>query len=319
MEDLRTTQAPGFRLHPFRSLLILLGFVLIGMSVGGLLAMVALLGWTTAQGEDAVLNMAEIMTSPELFAGGWYALMLVQAVSHVFTFLVPSLLFWRLLEGRRWRDFQARPLAAVPSLALVALLTVSFMPFNGLIIDWNQGIELPALLESLEQWMKDKEAQLGKLTTFLTTFSSPLQLLVALGVIAVLPAIGEEVLFRGIVQRKLTEWTASVHAGIWLAAVVFSAIHVQFYGFVPRVLLGALFGYLYVWSRNLWVPILAHFVNNGFTVLMVWLHRQKLVSVDIENTRSVPLAGAFFSLLLTIGFLYYFRKRNLSARSQPHG
>ena len=89
MEELRTTHSRGSRLHPFRSLLILLGFVLIGMSVGGLLAMVVLLGWTTAQGEDAVLNAGEMLTNPELFEGSWYALMMVQAVSHAFTFLVP--------------------------------------------------------------------------------------------------------------------------------------------------------------------------------------------------------------------------------------
>ncbi|WP_266367234.1 CPBP family intramembrane glutamic endopeptidase [Tellurirhabdus rosea] len=299
-------------------MLILLGFVLIGMSVGGLLAMVVLLGWTTAQGEDAVLNAGEMLTNPELFEGSWYALMMVQAVSHAFTFLVPCLLFWRLFEGRRWADFNARPLSAVQSVGLVALLTIAFMPLNGLVIDWNQGLELPPVLESLETWMKQKEEQLGKLTAFLTTFSTPLQLVIAVFVIAVLPAVGEELLFRGIVQRKLIEWTANVHAGIWIAAFIFSAIHMQFYGFIPRVLLGALFGYLYVWSRNLWVPILAHFVNNGFTVLMVWLYRQKMVSVDIENTDSVPLTGAFFSLLLTIGFLYYFRKSNQSARSHPY-
>jgi membrane protease YdiL (CAAX protease family) len=99
--------------------------------------------------------------------------------------------------------------------------------------------------------------------------------------------------------------------------MIFSAIHVQFYGFVPRVLLGALFGYVYVWSGNIWVPILAHAVNNGFTVLMVWLHHRQMVSVDIENTESVPLTGALISLLLTIGFLAFFRKSNQSP-SQPY-
>lgn len=304
--------------HPLGSLLILLGFVLIGASLGGILSAVILGGWALAQGEDTALNIGQLLSNPERFEGSWPLLMVVQAVSHLFTFLLPCLLFWRFIERRRWTDFHLQPLSAVQAVGLVALLTIAFMPFNGLVIEWNQGLDLPAGLNGLEQWMKDKEDQLAKLTTFLTTFQSVPELLLALLVIAVIPAIGEEVLFRGIVQNKLIRWTGSVHAAIWLAAAIFSAIHIQFYGFFPRMLLGALFGYLYVWSGNLWVPILAHFVNNGFTVLMVWLYRRQMVGIDIENTDSVPLTGAFFSLLLTTVFLFYFRRSNSTSRENPY-
>jgi len=319
MTDFRAqSTAPG-ELHPGRSLLILLGFVLIGMSLGGILAAALLLVWTTSLGEDALLNSAELLNSPELFEGSWYLLMGVQSISHAFTFLLPSLLFWRVVERQRWDGLHDRPLSAVQALGAVALLTIAFMPFNGLIIEWNQGLRLPVTFQVVEEWMKAKEAQLSKLTRFLTTFDDPLQLVLAVFVIAVLPAVGEEVLFRGLIQRKLVQWVGNVHLGIWLAALLFSAIHLQFYGFVPRVLLGALFGYLYVWSGNIWVPILAHFVNNGFTVVMVWLHRRSVVPVNIENTDSVPLTGALFSLLLTIVLLIYFQKSNSSTRLDPHG
>jgi uncharacterized protein len=310
MEEYRANVPTSRPLHPFRGILVLVGFMLLGMSIGGFLAGLLILAWTAAQGEDAVLNMLEILEKPEQFEGSWYLLMLVQGVSHLFSYLIPGLLFWRLVEHRRWDDFSNRPLSAVQSVGLVVLLTIAFMPFNGLVIEWNQQMDLPDTLAPLEQWMKQKEEDLSRITTFLTTFSSPLQLVIALLVIGVIAAIGEEVIFRGLLQRKLAQWTGNMHTAIWLAAIVFSAIHVQFYGFVPRVLLGALFGYLYVWSRNLWVPILAHFVNNGFTVFMVWLYQRKMVPVDIENTESVPLTLAFFSLLLTSGFLYYFRKTN---------
>ena len=138
----------------------------------------------------------------------------------------------------------------------------------------------------------------------------PTLALVALVVVAVVPAVGEEVLFRGILQRNLTRWTGNVHAGIWLAAILFSAIHVQFLGFVPRMLLGALFGYLYVWAGNIWIPILAHFVNNGFTILMVYLYQRKVVPVDIESNESVPLAAALVSAGVTVGLLTYFKRLN---------
>ncbi|MFD1141265.1 CPBP family intramembrane glutamic endopeptidase [Larkinella insperata] len=303
-------------MHPLRSLLVLLGFILLGMSLGGLLAGVFLAGWASTSGYE-VGEITDILNNPADFPGSWQLLMLIQAVSHLCSFLLPSLLYLRWIEHRGWTDFNTRPLSAVRAVGLVALLTITFMPFNGLIIEWNQNLDLPDALRGLEEWMKQKEDQLSELTTFLTDFSSPLELVIALLVIAIIPGIGEEVLFRGLLQRKLAQWTGNVHVAIWVAAIIFSAIHVQFYGFVPRVLLGALFGYLYVWSGNLWVAILAHTVNNGFTVFMVWLYHRKMISIDIENTDSVPWTGAVISLILTIGFLVFFRKSNQSS-SQPY-
>ncbi len=316
MEDFRSASPSTNPLHPLRSLLVLLGFILLGMSLGGLLAGVFLAGWASTSGYE-VGEITDILNNPADFPGSWQLLMLIQAVSHLCSFLLPSLLYLRWIEHRGWTDFNTRPLSAVRAVGLVALLTITFMPFNGLIIEWNQNLDLPDALRGLEEWMKQKEDQLSELTTFLTDFSSPLELVIALLVIAIIPGIGEEVLFRGLLQRKLAQWTGNVHVAIWVAAIIFSAIHVQFYGFVPRVLLGALFGYLYVWSGNLWVAILAHTVNNGFTVFMVWLYHRKMISIDIENTDSVPWTGAVISLILTIGFLVFFRKSNQSS-SQPY-
>ena len=84
---------------------------------------------------------------------------------------------------------------------------------------------------------------------------------------AILPAIGEELLFRGVFQRLLTEWTRNIHWGIILAALLFSFFHFEFYGFLPRFLLGVFFGYLFVWTSSIWVPILAHFTNNFIIVV----------------------------------------------------
>lgn len=317
MEEFRSTTSPGRSLHPVRSLLVLLGIVLLGMSLGGFLAALFIAGWVTVSGEHAISDISDILANPADYSGSWQLLMLIQAVSHLCTFLLPSLLFLRWIENRGWSDLNNRSLSAVRSLGLVVVVTIAFMPFNGLIIEWNQNLDFPEALKGLEEWMRQKEDQMGGLTKFLTDFTSPFDLLIALMVIGIIPGIGEEVLFRGILQRTLARWTGNVHVAIWVSALIFSAIHIQFYGFVPRALLGALFGYLYVWSGNLWVPILAHAVNNGFTVLMVWLYRQKMISVDIENTDTVPWTGALISLLLTIGFLTFFRKTNQSP-SQPY-
>lgn len=298
---------------PLASLLLLLGSVLLGMTIGAILATGAAFMLGALTGDGSVPDLAALLQNPTRYPNAWTTIMVVQGISHVCSFLLPALVFWTLFEKQQWSDFQLRPLAQqrLSNLALVPVLVIAFMPLNGLIIEWNQGLDFPDTLAPIERWMRAKEDELGELTKYLTTFNSPMQLLLALLVIAVLPAIGEEVLFRGVIQRRFTEWTGgNPHVGILLAAVVFSAIHLQFYGFIPRVLLGALFGYLYLWSGNLWIPILAHFVNNGFTVLMVYLRHRQLVSMDIEDTAGVSLTTGLFSLLFCLGILYYFRQTN---------
>jgi uncharacterized protein len=297
------------------SLLLLIGSVLLGMTVGALLATGAAFVLNTLTGNSTTPELTELLQHPTRYPNAWATIMVVQGISHLCSFLLPALVFWYGFERQRWSDFNNRPLIRVAGLGAVVLLVIAFMPMNGLIIKWNQGLSLPDTLAPVERWMRAKETEMAELTRFLTTFDTPAQLMLALLVIAVIAAIGEEVLFRGVLQRRFSEWTGgNIHVGIWLAAAVFSAIHLQFYGFLPRMLLGALFGYLYVWSGNLWVPILAHLVNNGFTVLMVYLRQRQTISVDIEDTQQVSLTAGLFSLLFCLGLLYYFRRSNQAAR-----
>ena len=294
---------------------MLVGFVL----MGGVISAVLYLGVITLLNgyglTEAQAYLTTLATNPSAIHNGWYSLMTLQAVNHLGTFLLPALLYWSVIERRSWAQFSLRPVGAVVGLSIAAVVVVVFMPFDALVIEWNQNLHLPQTLAPLEQWMRNKETDLAGVTKFLTTFDTPVRLVLAILVIAVIPAIGEEVLFRGILQRNLIIWTKNPHVGIWLAAALFSAIHVQFLGFVPRMLLGALFGYLYLWSGNIWVPILAHFVNNGFTVLMVYLYQRRVTTVDIDSTQSVPLLGAVVSFLLTAGLLLYFRQQNRAERT----
>ncbi|QMW06941.1 CPBP family intramembrane glutamic endopeptidase [Spirosoma foliorum] len=289
---------------------MLVGFILIGGVVStylllGILALSKGMDFTETQG-----YLKELAINPTGTPANWYELMLLQAVNHLGTFFLPSLLYWYAIERRTWDQFNPRPVSAVAGFSIVVLIVIAFMPFDGLIIEWNQNLHLPQTLAPIEQWMRDQEQKLSGLTKYLTSFKTVGQLLIAILVIAVIPALGEETLFRGILQRNLIRWTGNAHLGIWLAAALFSAIHVQFLGFFPRMLLGALFGYLYLWSGNLWVSILAHFVNNGFTVVMVYLHQKEMTTMDIESTETVPILGSLVALLVTTGLLYYFKQIN---------
>jgi membrane protease YdiL (CAAX protease family) len=135
--------------------------------------------------------------------------------------------------------------------------------------------------------------------------------------IAILPAIGEEFLFRGVIQRLFAEWTKSVHWGVVIAAFLFSFIHFQFYGFVPRFLLGLYFGYLLVWSSSIWLPVLGHLVNNGIAVVVYHFAKQPAGSTTLD-TLGTPESGfytLYISVFLTCGLigLIYLHTRQKAA------
>ena len=139
-------------------------------------------------------------------------------------------------------------------------------------------------------------------------FNSTGEFLFAFLIIAILPGIGEELVFRGLLQPQLHRATGNAHIAIWISAILFSAIHMQFFGFVPRVLLGALFGYLYLWSGNLIIPMFAHFMNNGFSVLMLYLHQLGIVDIDIETTEAAPWPAVIGFSIITFGLMVYLKK-----------
>ena len=280
------------------SLLTLFGFILVGMAIGSILS-VTLVSLIWGDG-DFLLNLDLFDVNAE---GSWGKIMLVQAVSHVFTFLLPSLLFWRWVERKNTRAFYLETRDSWKKIVPIFFLTIVLMPFTGLMAEWNESMKLPEGLSGVEQWMKENESALARLTEFLMSFNSMGELVIAILVIAVIPAIGEEILFRGILQRKLAEHWANIHLAIWVSAAIFSAIHFQFYGFLPRLLLGALFGYLYFWTGRVGMAIFAHFVNNAFTVLLMWANRQKLINIDISSTESIPLGLSLLSLVVSIWLL----------------
>lgn len=280
------------------SLLILVGFILIGMTLGSILGMALI---SVIWGDGNIL--AELNSLDKDAPGSWAKIMTLQAVSHIFTFLLPSLAYWRVVEQKKTRAFYLESRNSWKDLVPIFFLTIVLMPFTGLVAEWNESMSLPAGLSGIEQWMKENEATLARLTEFLISFDGVGQLLLAIIVIAVIPAIGEEILFRGILQRKLAEHWANVHLAIWISATVFSAIHFQFYGFFPRLFLGAMFGYLYFWTGRLSMAIFAHFVNNAVTVLLIWLNRQKLIGLDISSVDSIPIWISVLSLLASVWLL----------------
>lgn len=260
--------------HPIVSLIYLLLFVIVGAFVFSLLGMG--IGFAM-HGMDIMRDLPEIMSGSS--QEGVLFLKIFQMVSSIGVFVVPSLLL-RGFERRRsfYYDFSG------PKVRNLIWLTIGIMLAAGPVIEvsgyLNQQMKLPESLANMEAWMEAKELEMKTITEKMLVGTSFSDLLLNLLVVAVVPAIGEELLFRGSLQPILTRWFKNYHVAIWATAIIFSAIHVQFYGFIPRLLMGAAFGYLFYWSKSIWLPILAHFLNNGTAVVLYFIGQKQGKSFD---------------------------------------
>jgi len=222
-------------------------------------------------------------------------LKVIQTGSTIGTFIVPAWVLAYLFHGDPKEYLQLRKLAPAKSLLWVGLGMLTAVPLINLLGDLNSKMHLPYFLAPVEQWMRDSEDKAAVLTEAFLDMPDPGALLFNLFMIALLPAIGEECLFRGVVQRLFSEWSGKKQVGIWAAALLFSAMHLQFYGFVPRLLLGALLGYLLLWSGSIWLPMLAHFLNNAAAVIAAYLYQHQLISA---NPDTLGLGPEQFMVLL---------------------
>lgn len=179
--------------------------------------------------------------------------------------------FLRLKSTLRWTTV----------LYVVAFMLVA-IPFINMLSWLNQQIILPEALSEIEKMMQSSEVQIAEITEKMLNVSTLGALLFNMFLVAVVPALGEELFFRGTIQRLLSDWKGALFA-IWITAFVFSAIHMQFYGFLPRMLLGAFLGYLLLWSGSLWLPIIAHFVNNSVAVVFYYLKFNGVKVIDVET------------------------------------
>jgi len=225
-------------------------------------------------------------------------------ISHLCTFILPSLIFLWWTYGKNWK--KAVNLSNTPGLVnslLGGLLLLAAFPFVQFIFSLNKKLPLPT-------WAVEQEELINTTIQHLLYVQSTPDLLFNLLTIAILPAIGEELLFRGIIQTNIGKGVKNHHLAIWLTALIFSFIHFQFQGFIPRVLLGALLGYLFVWSRNLWVPIIAHLIYNASQILLQYAHQKGVLAMDLNEIETVPIWLVMLSIGGIVGLSWFLYKRN---------
>jgi membrane protease YdiL (CAAX protease family) len=194
---------------------------------------------------------------------------IVQIFSAIGTFIIPALVLNRI-EKNRQPYFDLKMPSKTGLFLFVLGIMIGYSEFFEWTIFLNEQMKFPSFLKEVEHWMRNKEDETTALTNALLSRTSISALVTNLFMVGIVAAIGEELLFRGCLQNILKKWFGNPHLAIWLSAAVFSAIHLQFYGFFPRMLIGALCGYLYFWGKSIWLPILAHLANNTFAIAMAF-------------------------------------------------
>jgi len=198
------------------------------------------------------------------------------------TFIIPAFLAAYLFSRTVTGYFGLERITPVNWYVAVLFLMLASIPFINLLASLNEMIVFPKSLSGLEQRLKDFEEGAQQATKLFLNVDSAGGIFFNIFMIALLPAVGEELIFRGALQKIFTRWTGNIHTAIVICGFLFSLMHFQFYGFFPRWLLGVMFGYLMVWSGTIWLPIFAHFVNNAVAVFFSCMIHKGIISEKVE-------------------------------------
>ena len=224
-------------------------------------------------------------------------LKLMQLFSGIGLFIIPTL-FYSYLTNFEFKFSEITRQDTILVVTIMMLVT----PFVGLLLEWNMEIPFP-------EWFVRFDINSQAIVKAFLNMPTLLDLVYTLLVIAVVPAIGEELLFRGYVQQKMWDWIKNPHFSILITGFLFSVIHLDPYGIIPRFVLGVLLGYLYYWSGNLWLPILAHFVNNAQAIIFSYhLFKLDVGAYSIFSETKIDPILAFFSLASVMLLLYILYK-----------
>jgi len=237
-------------------------------------------------------------------------------VQDIALLLVPSYIVLILMKRDKGYALAELKIPDFKDISLVIVLMLCVFPATAFTGEINSMMDFPAGLSGVEDWMTEKEQQADTLIKSLITADTFGIMLLNLFSLALMPAIAEEFLFRGVFQRIFARLFRSRHLAIWITAFIFSAIHFQFFGFLPRFILGLIFGYLYLWSGTLWLPVTAHFVNNAFPVIFSYLQGVESLSIPV----GIPLWKQALALpvpvVIGIVILLHFRRSFLIAEDE---
>ena len=251
---------------------------------------------------SAVLFLAGT-AQPDFQGSIWYFRFSI-ILQDIFMMFLPAYTVCRWITDNPMQMLGVKKTGKMPKGLFYGLLIflVSY-PAIAVVAQWNEQMALPDALKGIETWMRQLEDSAKQVTDLFLSGKTVWDLLLNVLIIAAAAAFVEELFFRGALQQFIEKWLRNGHLAVWIGAFIFSAIHLQFYGFFPRLLMGAVLGYLFLYSRNLWIPILYHFVNNATVVVVTYFWGE---SNFLEQLEDKPLTWASFVVMIASGVLTYF-------------
>ena len=279
----------------FERLFILLALIIIGLILGTVIGF-AYVFITKSNPQD--LN----------------ALRFMQISSQLFTFVFPPIAYAFLVKEKPVNALGLKSSKILWFLIGTAMI-FAIMPLNSIFAEWNANLTLPDSMSRIEHLMKQMQESATAMIEKFVSVDTIGGLILNLFMIAGLAAIGEELLFRSIIQTSLIKICKNAHVGILIASAIFSFIHLEFYGFVPRLILGMLLGYMFYFSGSIWVPMLMHFLNNGTVVLIYFLNNKGITNIDVDTFGQTSIPILIVSIVVMIALFLFSIKYSYKERT----
>ena len=313
------TDGPEERMHPSVQFLLLI-VICIGVMIAG--ALIAGAYISAVFGFRTFMEMGSLGTNspPYVLASLW----ILQILSTTIPLFVAPVLFARYVVKQPFEYLKAdiavlNSKAKYPLLFFVIIFLLMFLsaPLMELLININQKMTFPGFLKSVGEWMREKEDEAQKTTQVLLNMKTWEAMVFNVIEIGLLTAIAEEFLFRGCVQTIFLKWTKNPHWAILITAALFSAFHLEFFGFLPRMLLGVFFGYFVYYSGSIWTSVWAHFLNNSTAVVATFLFQHKMIHLNPDDQHVFNFGQYAFSLIITVLLLLVYRNLTLKKAQVP--
>lgn len=237
------------------------------------------------------------------------SLRFMQISSQIFTFVLPPILYAMLVKERPFKSLGFSK-STILWLILGVAMMYAILPLNAVFGEWNANIKFPESLASFEKLMQDLQDRATEVMEKFVNVDTIGGLIINLFMIAGLAALGEELLFRSVIQTSLIKICKNAHVGIFIASAIFSLFHMEFYGLLPRLVLGLLMGYMYYYSRSIWIPMAMHFANNGTIVFLYYLNNIGAINIDVESFGETNIFVLILSIIAMVALFWFTIKLN---------
>jgi membrane protease YdiL (CAAX protease family) len=213
------------------------------------------------------------------------------------TFLVPALIMPQILRRNTAAYLALNKKPDPMFLVYITVLFAAIYPFLEWTLMMNQNLQFPSFMQDIENKIREQDKAMELLTLRFLEMENAAGLFINLVIIALIPAFIEELFFRGLVQTLVHKWLRNIHVAIIFTAILFSMVHVQFLGIVPRFILGLILGYVFFWSGSIWSAVFFHFLNNASAVLLVFLSQKNFINFKIDE----PMNSSNIVIILSFG------------------